>query len=290
MTVTETAFAKLNLCLDAVGRRPDGYHELVSVMQTVSLCDKVTVTRTAGRNVTLSTNGDLPTDGRNLAVRAAGAYFEAAGTSFGADIVLEKTIPVQAGLGGGSADAAAVLRALNALDNGRFTIEQLCAVGARVGADVPFCVAGGTRLCRGIGERMTPIECRLSPHVVVAVSGEGISTPRAFADLDARYPDLTRPAAEAEARLPAMIAALREGDLVALAASMYNRFEEVIEPLRPAVSALKKVLLAHDALAARMSGSGPAVFGLFETEQSANACAAALCAAGAQAFTCTFVS
>ncbi len=281
----EKACAKINLSLDVTGRRADGYHELVSVMQTVSLCDVLTFSRVEN-GFSMQMDGALPCDGRNLVWRAADAYFAAAGTRFGVHVSLEKQIPVQAGLGGGSADAAATLRALNAMDGDRFDLDTLCEIGATLGADVPFCVRGGTSVCRGIGERITPVTRRFDAYVVVAMRGEGVSTPLAFAALDARYGDFSRVAAEAEARLSRVLGALESGVLASLDGALYNRFEDVILEMRPDVGVLLRALRDRGAVSARMSGSGPAVFGLFEEERAAFAAKDALCAMGADAFVC----
>ena len=288
VTVTERAYAKINLSLDVTGRRADGYHELVSVMQSISLCDTLTVSR-EGEGVVLDTGGALSADESNLVCRAANAYFAAAGKRFGVRITLDKHIPMCAGLGGGSADAAATLRALNKLDKNRFDMETLSAIGARVGADVPFCVMGGTRLCRGIGERMERVENTLSAHVVIAIAGEGVSTPQAFAALDAEHGDFSLAAREAEQRLPAILEALRFGDLDALSPLLYNRFEPVIERERGAVSSLREALLTAGATVARMSGSGPAVFGLFESAETAERAARALSRENVTALACQLI-
>lgn len=284
MTVTEQASAKINLMLDVVGKRRDGYHELVTVMQSLSLCDRLHATR-AGEGLSLAIDDPaLAADESNLVCRAASAYFAASGAPFGVAFRLEKRIPMQAGLGGGSADAAAALRVLNRLDGDRFSKEELCRIGAGIGADVPFCVMGGTRECRGIGERMTAIESSLRCHVVVAMRGEGISTPRAFADLDQKYGDFSVCAAEAETRLALLKGALQRGDLDALAACLYNRFAQTVSAQRPAVEELRQLLLQNGAFAAQMSGSGPAVFGLFASEAQALAAQRLLRENGARAF------
>ncbi|MBQ3483008.1 MAG: 4-(cytidine 5'-diphospho)-2-C-methyl-D-erythritol kinase [Clostridia bacterium] len=284
--IEEQAFAKINLYLDVTGKRPDGYHDLVTVMQSVSLCDTLTLTRTAGEGFALDTGDALPADDSNLVTRAANAYFAAAGTRFGVSVRLEKHIPMQAGLGGGSADAAATLRALNTLDNNRFTQEQLCEIGARIGADVPFCVVGGTRLCRGIGERMEHAENNLGATLVLAIGAEGVSTPQAFRALDARYGDFRE--GRDEPSLDALLCAMRAGDAKAAAPHFQNLFETVIEPLRPAVVRWKELLRANGALAAMMSGSGPAVWGLFADRAAAEDAAQVLRASGADAYVCAW--
>ncbi len=287
MTVKELARAKLNLYLDVVARRPDGYHDLVSVMQSISLADTLTLER-VGEGIVLFTTADLPTDGRNLAYRAAQAFFVALGHSFGVRITLEKNIPMQAGLGGGSADAAAVLRGLNTLAGVPFDTARLCEIAAGLGADVPFCVVGGTKLCRGVGERMEAVQNAHNPFVVVAIAGEGVSTPWAFAQLDARWGDFAECTAASASALPLLVRALSNGEEPMDKALLFNRFESVIEPQRPMVSHIKRTLVDCGALCARMSGSGPSVFGLFESEQGARNAQKALCAIGAKAFLCRF--
>ena len=289
MTVSERAYAKINLSLDVVGRRSDGYHDLVSVMQSVSLCDELIFTRTQGEGIVLKAQAPVPMDESNLICRAARAYFRAADTCFGLTVELDKSIPMQAGMGGGSADAAATLRALNRLDGERFSVERLCEIGASIGADVPFCVRGGTCVCRGIGERLVPIENNLKCHVVVAMQGEGVSTPQAFAALDARYGDFAAASDGAAQRLSSLVGVLERGALERTGEVLYNRFEEVIAPVRPAVGHIKAELARHGAAVAQMSGSGPSVFGLFAKKEAAEQAVQALLEGGARAFLCSLV-
>lgn len=284
MRVTEQARAKINLYLDVVGKRADGYHEMVTVMRSVSLFDTLTVTKADGEDIRLHTDCGLPTNEDNLVVRAAKQYFWASEKPFGVETVLEKRIPMQAGLGGGSADAAAMLRALNRLDGDRFSLSELCRIGAKIGADVPFCIVGGTALCRGIGELLTPAPCVLEAPLVIAIAGEGVSTPQAFSALDRSYDDFKGFKTDRSPR--PLLDALENGDVSRTVSSLFNRFEAVMEPLRPAVSELKQALLKSGALAAQMSGSGPAVFGIFKTDADAAQTAATLRAAGARAFAC----
>ena len=284
MTVTVSANAKINLYLDVVGRRENGYHEIVSVMQSLSLADTLTATRVQGGALSLDTEGVLPADDTNLVVRAAKAYFAAAKTPFGVQLHLHKVIPMAAGMGGGSADAAATLKALNMLDEGRFSLAELAAIGAGVGADVPFLVYGGTALCRGIGERITPLQNRLTASVVVAVDGEGVSTPAAFGALDARYRQFAD--FQTEYTPTPLINALEKGDFSATVSALFNRFESVIEPQRPAVSALKQELLRYGADAVQMSGSGPTVFGIFADDAAAQRVTCYLKNCGVRAYHC----
>ena len=263
---TEKAYAKINYCLNVSKKRPNGYHDLVTVMQTVSLFDVVTLTPRADGTLCLVTDmGGDPE--QNLALRAARAYFAGASTN-GYTIALEKHIPAAAGLGGGSADAAAVLRALNKIEK-RYTPAALAAVALSLGADVPFCLVGGTCLCRGVGEIMTPLENRTAPVFVIAAAGEGVSTPAAFAALDA-----ARDGQTSEKPAPSvLLSALEQGDLAGLCRGLDNDFEPVVLPLRPAAAALKQTLLEAGACAAMMSGSGPAVFGVFENAAAAETAA-----------------
>ncbi len=283
MTVTEWAYAKINYYLEITGRLANGYHELETVMQTVSLADTLTVTRREGEGITLSVGADLPLGEKNLVVRAGEAYFAASGKPFGCHTVLEKRIPMAAGLGGGSADAAAMLRALNRLDGNRFSAGELAEIAVSIGADVPFLVAGGTALCHGVGDILTPIPSLLQAYFVVAKLGEGVSTPVAFSVLDSHFDNF---ADFRSAHTPdVLLNGLRTGDVYAVASGLFNRFEAVVADARPAVGALLGFLHRAGAPAA-MSGSGPSVFGIFADSASAAEAAEALRAMGAVAFVC----
>lgn len=289
MTVTVPAYAKINLYLDVVGKRSNGYHDVVTVMQSVTLHDTLTVTRQNTKNIHLTIdNSTLPADESNLVIRAANAYFEASRHAFGVEAMLEKRIPMQAGMGGGSADAAAMLHALNRLDGYRFSPEELSHIGSTIGADVPFCVRGGTCLCRGIGELITPLESTLSLPLVVAIGHEGVSTPAAFAQLDRRY--LNFEDFHSDQTPQNLLDALQNGDVSHAVSALFNRFEEVIEPMRPAVCAIKETLLQNGALAAQMSGSGPAVFGVFKSESVAQRAVKALQDKGIYACVCNMLN
>ena len=283
------AYAKINLSLEVVGRRADGYHELVSVMQSVSLADTLVFEKKCHNGVSLDTGCDLPADENNLIVRAARAYFAAVGSEFGVDIKLTKQIPMQAGLGGGSADAAATLCALNALNENALCDEELCRIGAKIGADVPFCIMGGTQICRGIGEKMTPIENALDCHVVIVKGEQSVSTPRAFAALDERYGDFAGFEKKAEKSITLLEKCLKNGEINTVGGLIFNRFEQTVALDVPDVLKIKQELLSLGAFAAQMSGSGPSVFGLFQNEQDATDAAAQMRLQGKQAFVCRFV-
>ncbi len=257
------AYAKLNLTLDILRRREDGYHDLQMVMQSVSLADDLTLTPAEGEGAMRTNLSYLPADGRNLAQLAAAAFREATGLGGQVDIEIEKNIPVCAGMGGGSSDAAAVLRAMNEMTGAGLTPAQLAKIGERVGSDVPYCVVGGTALAEGRGEILTPLPAL--PHCWVAVCKPSfpVSTPQLFGRVEVkkivRRPDTA-----------GLMAALEAGDLTGVARRMYNVFEDVMEPRRRGeIESIKAAMIDCGALGASMSGSGPTVFGLFEHEQGA---------------------
>lgn len=271
-TLRIKAAAKLNLSLDILGIRPDGYHEMDMVMQTIDLFDDVELSK-AG---TISVFSDGSPDGpENLAWKAAEAFFRAAKRSGGARIRLTKRIPAQAGMAGGSADAAAVLIGLNALYDARLSPEALRDAGLSVGADVPYCLIGGTARVRGIGEIVEPMPPFLSGYLVVAKPAIGISTAEAFRRFDRaenlRHPDIA-----------ALLSVMEKGQLDALSLFMENVLEQSEQ--NETVETLRQELLKNGALAARMTGSGSAVFGLFSEKEAASRCAVALAGENRQIF------
>ena len=274
MKITIPAPAKINLFLDITGRRPDGYHTITGVMQTISLCDTVVLEvieltdQTVGgaeEIILTCSNPAIPTDNRNLAWRAAEAFLAA--TGYGCkrlSIHIEKRIPAAAGMAGGSTNAAAVLTGLNRLFGDPLTTDALCEVGLKLGADVPFCIKGGAQITEGVGEVMTSVATMPPCELVVACGGEGVSTPAAYKALDGLYGDF-HPAAYTPHRdeLAVLLAALEKGDLPTLCGSMFNLFETVVLPERPVAGCIREALLSSGAIAAMMSGSGPSVFGVF---------------------------
>ena len=265
------AYAKLNLSLDVLGRLPGGYHEMKMVMQTASLCDDVCITLNDSGTVTARTNfGFLPKDGRNIAVKAAEIFFAAAGMAEqGAEISLQKRIPVGAGLGGGSADAAAVLRGLNELTGAGLSAEALEKLGETLGSDVPFCVRGGTKLAVNRGELLQPAPTMPECGIVICKPRFSIRTPELFGRIDSRR---SRIHPDTEGLLSAMAA----GDLDGMARRMYNVFEDVLPRNCSEVGVIKHALLDAGALGAVMSGTGSAVFGVFPEIAAAEAAAARL--------------
>ena len=276
----EKAYAKLNLSLDVTGRREDGYHDMVMLMQTVSLCDELRLRfRDDGKVCAGSNLRFIPNDERNLAVRAALRFLEAIGeTGQGLQIDIRKQIPVGAGMAGGSADAAAVLRGLNRLYGLPMSRAELEKLAQQVGSDVAFCVAGGTALAQGRGEILRDLPPMPACCFVLCKPGFSISTPELFRKLDKTPP-------RAHPDTAGLLAAVEAGDLRALCRRMYNVFEDVDDRRLRTVAEIKGRLLDHRALGAIMTGTGSAVFGVFAGREEAEAACAAL--KGAYKFCCT---
>ena len=262
-TVHEKAYAKLNISLDVGKRREDGFHEMTMVMQSISLADAVTVTlNDTGRVRARTSLPFIPGDERNLAVKAALCYLEAIGRQGqGAWIEIQKAVPVGAGMGGGSSDAAAVLRAMNALFDHALSTPELEKLSCAVGSDVAFCVAGGTALATGRGEKLEALPPLPDCAFVVCKPEFSISTPELFRRLDQmplrRHPDTA-----------GLTAAIREGQLGQVCRRMYNVFEDVDDRRMRTVADIKSRLLDAGALGAVMTGTGSAVFGVFAPGQA----------------------
>ena len=267
---TLTAPAKVNLALDILDIRPDGYHDMKMVMQTISLCDTVSVEETAA-GFELRTDGDfIPAGKKTLEQRAAEAFFEAAGLPMpGLRVTLEKVTPAYAGLGGGSADVAALLRILRDTYAPELSTEELERIGFTVGSDMPFCVRGGTALAEGRGEVLTDLKPLPDCWFVLCKPDFGIPTPSLFALVDGG--ELTcRP------DIGGMGLALESGDLAGVAARLGNVFEEVLPEEYHEVFTIKNRLMELGALNAAMSGSGPTVFGIFSEQETAKRAAEVL--------------
>ena len=266
MAVLEVkAYAKLNLSLDVLGKRPDGYHDMRMVMQSVTLTDTLRLETGTGQPLRMESNlGFLPADESNLAAAAALRLCEEAGVDHGGlSIKLDKTIPVCAGMAGGSADAAAVLRGLNKLLGLGLSGTRLEEIGALVGSDVPYCVRGTTALAEGRGEILTDLPPLPSCLVVLCKPAFSVSTPELFRTLDGcrirRRPNTA-----------GLIEALGQGELPEVARRMYNVFEDALPPRRAQeIDSIKNVMIQHGALGSSMSGTGPTVFGLFDDETRA---------------------
>lgn len=252
--MTERAYAKLNISLDVLGKAADGYHDMLMVMQSVDFGDDIHIELTDGDFSIDPGQSYLPADERNLAMKAALLFLE--GTGLGARIRVVKRSPVCAGMGGGSSDAAAVLRALNRLTGRRKSAAELCAMAEKLGSDVPFCVQGGTQLAEGRGELLRPLPPLPDCSIVIAKPAFAISTPALFARIDGRKSRMRPDTA-------GLITALETGDLAGVARRMYNVFEDVLPRNQAEIGRIKSELLSMGALGAAMTGTGSAVFGLF---------------------------
>lgn len=267
--LTIPAYAKINLTLDVLGKRPDGYHDLSMVMQSVSLADQVIIRETGEEGFTLKTDlGFLPGADKNIAGVAARAFARHTGADLsGLEIELQKHIPVCAGTAGGSSDGAAVLRGLNRWFSCGLSLRHLAEIGEEVGSDVPYCVLGCTALAEGRGEKLTCLPALPDCHIVLCKPGFSVSTPELFRRIDELklrfHPDTT-----------GVLAALEEGDLAGVSRRMFNVFEEALPAQRRAVvEEIKSTLLSRGALGACMSGTGPTVFGIFDNAESAQSVA-----------------
>lgn len=261
--IYESARAKINLTLDVIAKRTDGFHEVEMVMQTVDLCDYLTMTERDDEQIAVTTNAAfVPTDERNLAYKAALLLREATGVRKGALIDIDKRIPVAAGLAGGSADAAAALRGLNRLWNTRLSHDELAEIGARIGSDVPFCIYGGTAIARGRGEKIERLPSAPCYFVVLVKPAISVSTADIYGALR-----LDRIVEHPSARKMTEALSTRDLDRVVLAAG--NVLEPITTEIHPEVARIKEQLLRMGAVFAQMSGSGPTVFGLTTREQKA---------------------
>lgn len=264
-TISLKALAKINLGLDVVRRREDGYHEVRMVMQTIHLYDRLEMEKTVTQGIELSTNlSYLPVNENNLVYRAGKLLMDEFGITEGIKVYLNKRIPVAAGMAGGSTDAAAMLYGMNELFELGLSREQLMERGVRIGADVPYCLMRGTALAEGIGEILTPLAPMVKCPVLIAKPAISVSTSFVYQNLkldaDTKHPDIDR-----------LIRDIRKQDLGAIAGDMGNVLESVTIPNYPVIAQIKEQMMDSGAINAMMSGSGPTVFGLFEEEETAQA-------------------
>lgn len=273
MTVREKAYAKINLFLDVTGRRDDGFHNLITVMHSVSLCDEIILTATPSdeRSIYVASNDPtLETNENNLIYKSALKFMSYFGIIARVDVKLDKRIPIGAGLGGGSSDAAATLRAMNKI-YGLATDEQLLSMAAEIGSDVPFCLLGGASMCTGRGEKIDPYKCGLTSDVVIAIGEMRVSTPKAYALLDEKYCDFK----ERPKYNPGL-------DIHEV--NLYNIFESVTS--LDEIDEIKRIMTENGASATLMSGSGPSVFALFDNEADAEDARKVLSDKGFSAYRC----
>lgn len=257
------AMAKINLGLDVLRKRPDGYHDLRMVMQTVRIFDRITLRKKAEPGIRVSTNLNfLPVNEDNLVYKAAHLLMSEFHISQGIEIDLQKYIPVAAGLAGGSSDAAAVLVGVNKMFRLGLSMEDLMERGVKIGADVPYCVMRGTALAEGIGEILTPLPAPADAYVVLAKPPIHVSTGFVYGNLKAdqlkEHPDID-----------GQVQALKDGDLEKVVSLMGNVLETVTVPAYPVIDEIKNCMKQAGALDAMMSGSGPTVFGIFDDQKKA---------------------
>ena len=262
------ALGKINLGLDVLGRRPNGYHDVRMVMQTVYLYDQILLEKTDKEGISLKTNlFYLPVNENNLAYRAAKMLIDEFAIKEGVHISLEKHIPVAAGMAGGSSNAAAVLYGMNRLFHLGLTDQELMERGVKLGADVPYCIMRGTVLAEGIGEELTPLPAMPKCHVLLAKPPVSVSTQKVYEKLDAqevtKHPDID-----------GILLGLQTGDLKKITSSMGNVLEHVTITEYPQIERIKDVMKEEGALNAMMSGSGPTVFGIYDDKMLARRAAA----------------
>ncbi|MBE6049272.1 MAG: 4-(cytidine 5'-diphospho)-2-C-methyl-D-erythritol kinase [Clostridium sp.] len=259
------AYAKINIALDVVGKREDGYHLLSMIMQNVELYDEIRIEKIK-KGIKIKCNKPfIPTDERNLAYKAAKVFFETYNIKSGVFIDIVKNIPVAAGLAGGSSDCATVLKMLNRLFNVNASEEELMELGVKLGADVPYCIKGGTALCEGIGEKLTPLK-PFKNHIVLLIKPPfGVSTKDVYKAFDLNkvkiHPDTDK-----------LIKKMRDNDINFIARNMKNLLENVTVGKHRTISSIKESLVEKGALGAMMSGSGPTVFAFFDDMQVALKC------------------
>lgn len=253
------AYAKINLTLDIISKRKDGYHELETIMQTVGLFDEITITKDDIISLTCS-NEELSGD-KNLAFKAAKLFLNQLGINSGAKIHITKNVPEAAGLGGGSSDAAAVLNGLNILYGTKLSNETLCNMGVQLGADVPFCTFGSTMLCCGVGEKLKKLTRLPDCYITIVKDFEKISTRQLYSDYDRIGTNKSPKTAE-------MIEALKKKDLNLISNNLCNVFEKCV----PECEKIKNIFLKQGALGSCLSGSGSSVFAIFDDENKAEKC------------------
>ncbi len=256
------SYAKINLTLDVLGRMENGYHEIESIMQTVGLFDLIVADKIP-KGIKLHTNLKfLPTNEKNIAYKAAALFFAKTGICGGVKILIHKNIPVAAGLAGGSGNGAAVLAALNVLYNAHLTDGELFAMAKELGADVPYCLVGGTVLAEGIGEKLTPLP-KMGRHIVL------LAKPPINVSTKSIYDYIDSVEISARPKLDVMIEGIKSDNLHRIADNILNVMEEATVKLHPVIRGIKEKMMLNGAVGAIMSGSGPTVFGLFDDYEKA---------------------
>lgn len=258
--LTMESYGKINLCLDVLYKREDGYHELNTVMQQISLKDKLTF-REIESGIKLESFGlKIPLDSTNLVYKAWEYLKDLSGVEKGIHIIIEKNIPVAAGLAGGSSNAAATLKALNQLWNLNLSLEELMKIGGKIGADIPFCLLGGTALAQGIGDVLTPLKSFNDIHILLGNPGIGVSSEYAYSKINLEEKD--------HLDISKLIEYMDKKDIKSVASSLENIMETFIIEEHPIIQQIKDNMISSGALGTLMSGSGPTVFGIYQDEES----------------------
>jgi len=259
---TIKAYAKINLGLDVIGRLENGYHEVRMIMQTVGICDELTFQKLDEGIVITTDAGELPTDENNLIYKAAKLMFDTYQVQGGVKIHLQKNIPIAAGMAGGSTDAAATMKGIRELYGLECSQEELMALGVKIGADVPYCIMGGTALAEGIGEKLTALPKAPQCYLLVAKPDINVSTKYVYEHLDAEGVDV-------HPDIDGMLLAIENGDLQGVVERLGNVLENVTVKAHPIITTIKERMMELGASGSMMSGSGPTVFGIFTEENKA---------------------
>lgn len=261
--ISTRSYAKINITLDVLGKLDNGYHDIKSVMQTISLFDVITVYKTK-EGIEISSNIPyLPLDSKNICYRAAEEFFKYTGIKSGINIDIAKRIPIGSGLGGGSSNASAVLKAMNELFSAGLSLKELCEIGASLGSDIPFCIFGGTRLVEGIGEKISSLPRIKKCSVLIVKPPFFVSTKTIYEKIDSKK-RLSHP------NHKLVLKSLAERDLHMMAKGMGNVLESVTITENPIIEEMKHELIEKGAICSQMSGSGPTVFGIFEDNEKAS--------------------
>lgn len=279
MKITLRAYAKINLMLDILSRLENGYHDLFMIMQSVSLYDTVSVEKAAGKEITITCDApSIPTDEKNIAYKAAKAFFDYTGIDSGIAIDIKKSIPHAAGLAGGSTDGAAVIMAMDKIFSTKLKEKDIIAIGSKVGADVPFCALGGTMLAQYTGTVLSHLPDLDLPYIIIVKPTQDVSTAQAYAAFDTaervRHLDKS-----------GMLQAVLSGDYDKIYEKVDNVFEQFIDVTERVI--IKDIMRKHGAKCTCMSGSGPSVFGIFTDRESAEKCLSALWKDYPQSYLCS---
>ncbi len=263
MTYIAKAAAKINLAIDVLSKRPDGFHEVVMIMQTVALYDTISLKPTAGGEIEIMSDSKyIPTDQNNIVYKTAEYLKLKYNVKKGALIEIQKMIPIAAGLAGGSADAAATIKLLNKAWDLKLSKNEMLEAGKKIGSDVPFCIQGGTALAEGLGERLTSLKSLPECYILLAKPPVSISTKQVYAGID--FADIKE-----KPDIKEMIQGINEGNIVKISNKLCNVLENVTIKKCPIIEELKAKLIEFGAIGSMMSGSGPTVFGIFEDQVSA---------------------